>query len=68
MTFAQDFIRHGEDIPYKGFIIGTQFWSDGPIYRVYSADDNGEFVRIEYEGESIEDCKDWIDWIDGVVA
>lgn len=65
MSFAQDFIRHGEDVPYKGYVIGTQIWTDGPIYRVYSADGNGEYVCIEYEGDSVEDCKAWVD---GVVA
>ena len=65
MTFAQDFIRHGEDVPYKGYVIGGHYWTDGPIYRVYSDCGNGDFAIIEYEGESVEDCKKWVD---GVVA
>lgn len=63
MSFAQDFISHGEDIPYKGYVIGTQFWTDGPIYRVYSADYEGLYCIIQYEGSSVEDCKNWIDGV-----
>ena len=61
MSFAQEFIGYGEDIEYKGYVIGTNYWSDGPIYRVYSADAEGTFCLIEYEGTSVEDCKRWID-------
>ena len=58
---SNEFIGHLEDIPYKGYIIGGQRWLDGEVNRVYSADRNGEFVNIEYEGESVEDCKRWVD-------
>lgn len=65
MSYDNEFIGHMEDIPYKGYVIGGHYWTDGPIHRVYSADRCGEFVIIEYEGTSVEDCKRWVD---GVVA
>ena len=52
-------VRFEKDIPYNGHIIGTTVFESGPVYRVYP--DDLFSVNIEYEGESIEDCKSWID-------
>ena len=66
MSFDNEFIGHMDDMPYKGYVIGGHYWTDGPIYRVYSNGGHGDdFVYIEYEGTSVEDCKRWVD---GVVA
>lgn len=59
--FDNEFISHLEDIIYKGYVIGGHRWTERTIHRVYSANEEGVFCIIEYEGESVEDCKRWVD-------
>lgn len=56
--FSQDYYG-GYDIPYKGYEISVQEWECTTIYRVFM----GDSCMIEYEGESVEDCKSWIDGV-----
>lgn len=56
--FAQDYYG-GYDIPYKGYEIGVTEWECTTTYRVFLPDS----PVIEYEGQSVEDCKKWIDGV-----
>jgi len=61
-----NFYRDSQDFAYKGFLIVVHDYHRNAQFRVnadYKGD--GEFTRILYQGESVEDCMAWAEAHEG---